>query len=279
MPSQGWAIYKRGVAHLNGPLFRPPQRVSQRGRISRRCGPWHTRNAAPDAGQHGFPACAAAKRGEAAPRASPLPRAAAAWRTGRGADGGSDPLIFGAGAPPGRDKWPTLKPTIYPPLRGVAPSTVIPGGKAIERLFALTVDECVSVLRCVLIVALCVVVRLNIAPCTASYPRLSRNPSTAPALPHPVAPQRRRLAARPRRPGPRRTQDHRWPKRREGQARSMLTTGHLRSEAGAACHPARRSRRKSLQGRTIARIGPPTSHMVQWIPVQLEGLNRGMEPA
>ena len=31
-----------------------------------------------------------------------------------------------------------------PPFFGVAPSTVIPGGKAIERLFALTVDECVS---------------------------------------------------------------------------------------------------------------------------------------
>ena len=38
-----------------------------------------------------------------------------ARRTGRGGSGGSDPMLFGAGAPPGRGKWPTLKPTIYPP--------------------------------------------------------------------------------------------------------------------------------------------------------------------
>jgi len=71
----------------------------------------------------------------------------ASWRrTGGGGSGESDPPIFGAGAPPGRGKWPTLKPTSFPPpLLGVAPSTVIPGGKATERLFALTVDKCVSV--------------------------------------------------------------------------------------------------------------------------------------
>ena len=68
-----------------------------------------------------------------------------ARRTGGGGSGGSDPPIFGAGAPPGRSKWATLKPTIYPPLRGVAPSTVIPGGKANEHLFALTMDACISV--------------------------------------------------------------------------------------------------------------------------------------
>ena len=62
----------------------------------------------------------------------------------RGVGGGSDPRIFGAGAPPGRGKWPTLKFTISP-VFGVAPSTVIPGGKAIERFFTLMVDACVSV--------------------------------------------------------------------------------------------------------------------------------------
>ena len=36
----------------------------------------------------------------------------------RGAGGESDPHFFGADAPPGRGKWPTLKATIYPPLRG-----------------------------------------------------------------------------------------------------------------------------------------------------------------
>ena len=35
-------------------------------------------------------------------------------------------------------------PHHLPSPSGVAPSTVIPGGKAIERLFALMVDECVS---------------------------------------------------------------------------------------------------------------------------------------
>ena len=80
-------------------------------------------------------------RGGAAPSVSPPRRCAA---PGGGVSGGSDPVFFGAGAPPGRGKWATLKATIYPPLRGVAPSTVIPGGKAIERLFALTMDGCVS---------------------------------------------------------------------------------------------------------------------------------------
>ena len=164
-----------------------------------------------------------------------------------------------------------------PSPQRVAPSTVIPGGKAVKHFFALTVDECVSMYRCSSMVTLCVVVCLYIAPCSASYARLSRNPSTAPAPPYPAAPQRRRMAARPHRRGPRRTEDHRWPKGREGQAWSMLTTRYLRSGARAACHPAQRSRRNSLRGRTIARFGPPTSRMVQWIPVQLEGLNKGME--
>ena len=51
-------------------------------------------------------------------------------------DGGeSDPPFFGAGAPPGRGKWATLKATIYPHLRRVALTSVIPGGKA-SRAFS-----------------------------------------------------------------------------------------------------------------------------------------------
>ena len=42
-----------------------------------------------------------------------------------GGSGGSDPGFFGAGAPPGRG-WCTPKSTTFPPLFGVAPSTVIP---------------------------------------------------------------------------------------------------------------------------------------------------------
>ena len=49
----------------------------------------------------------------------------------RGAGGESD-LIFAADTPPGRGKWATLKATIYPPLRGVALTTVVPSGKAEE---------------------------------------------------------------------------------------------------------------------------------------------------
>ena len=37
---------------------------------------------------------------------------------GRGDGGGSDPPIFGAGAPPGRGKWSTLRSTSYPSPAG-----------------------------------------------------------------------------------------------------------------------------------------------------------------
>jgi len=62
-----------------------------------------------------------------------------------------------------------------------------------------------------------------------------------------------------------------------GQGWSMLTSRYLRSAARAAYHLARRSRRKSLRGRTNARLGPPTSRTVQWIPVQIEGYDGGIE--
>ena len=41
---------------------------------------------------------------------------------------------------------------------------------------------------------------------------------------------------------------------REGQAWRLHATRYRRSGARAACHPARQSRRKSLRGRTIARL-------------------------
>jgi len=108
--------------------------------------------------------------------------------------------------------------------------------------------------RCVLVC--CTVYRFM----SASFP----NPSTAPAPPHRAAPQRRLLAVHPHRRGPRRTQDHRWPKGRERQARSMLTTRYLRSRARAACHLARRSWRKSLRGRTIARLSASNRSAKPW---------------
>ena len=52
-------------------FFGHPQRLSLRGRSPLRCGRGLSRNPASDAGQHGFPASAAEKRSEAAPRVSP----------------------------------------------------------------------------------------------------------------------------------------------------------------------------------------------------------------
>ena len=68
--SQRWAIRKGGGAHLDGPLLGHPQRDSLRGGSPRRCGLGLPRNPASDAGRHGFPASAAEKRSEAAPRVS-----------------------------------------------------------------------------------------------------------------------------------------------------------------------------------------------------------------
>ena len=53
-----------------------------------------------------------------------------------------------------------VRPPFASPFSGVALTTEIPGGKASGRPFALTVDECLSVWLCNLIVALCVVVCL-----------------------------------------------------------------------------------------------------------------------
>ena len=60
---------------------------------------------------------------------------------GRAAGGESDPVFLGADAASGRVSRFTSQFTVNPPL-GVALTTGIPGGKAIERPFALTVDEC-----------------------------------------------------------------------------------------------------------------------------------------
>jgi len=64
---------------------------------------------------------------------------------GRGEGGESDPGFFGAGAPRAGVKVDRGPDTFTPLVFRVALTTVIPGGKAIERLFALTVDACVYV--------------------------------------------------------------------------------------------------------------------------------------
>ena len=45
---------------------------------------------------------------------------------------GAPPPFFGAGAPPGRGKWSTLRPTTYPAPRGGRSLHSDPCGKAIE---------------------------------------------------------------------------------------------------------------------------------------------------
>ena len=78
------------------------------------------------------PKPSAVRRGVApASRVHPLARCVVAPH-GRGGSGGSDPHVLTASAAPGRVSRFTSQFTVNPPL-GVAPSTVIPGGKAIER--------------------------------------------------------------------------------------------------------------------------------------------------
>ena len=86
-----------------------------------------------DTGWHGFPAPAAIKRSAAAPRVSPIARRVGGAAPGGGGSGESDPPIFGAGAPPGRGDGARQNSPFPPLFLGVALTTVIPGGKAIER--------------------------------------------------------------------------------------------------------------------------------------------------
>ena len=111
-----------------------------------------------------------------------------------------------------------------PSPEGVALTTVIPAGRqasVLSRSWWMRVSPCSGV---PLIVALCVVVCLYVAPCTASHPRLSRNPATAPAPWHRAAPQPRLLAARRRATSPSTNSKPQMAKGREGQRWRMLTT-------------------------------------------------------
>ena len=136
VPSYGWPPYKRGAAHgggaLGGASLQQPQRSTLRGRIPRRCGPGCSRESVLDKGWRGLPKFAPVTR-RAPPHHGVRASHGASWRrTGGGGSGGSDPVFFGADAPPVRGRWCTPKSTT-PPRFGVAPSTVVPGGKAIER--------------------------------------------------------------------------------------------------------------------------------------------------
>ena len=61
-----------------------------------------------------------------------------------------------------------------------------------------------------------------------------------------------------------------------GMAEACTTNKAPRFVAQAACHFTRRTRTPTLWVETRLTC-PPTSRIVQWIPVQLEGYNKGME--
>ncbi len=83
-----------------------------------------------EADRHGFPESSAVKRSAAPAPRVPASHGASWRRTGGGGSGGSDPLIFAAGAPRAGGKVARPLATLPPLVFGVAPSTVIPGGKA-----------------------------------------------------------------------------------------------------------------------------------------------------
>ena len=112
------ATLQRGVAHLGGARFGPPQRFSLRGRSPRCCGRGLAWKALWDAGWHGFPASAATTVAGRCPACPRVGRCAAPG--GRGS-GGSDPLVFGAGAPPGRGDGARQSSPFPPPFLGSLP--------------------------------------------------------------------------------------------------------------------------------------------------------------
>ena len=137
-----------------------------------------------------------------------------------------------------------------PSPSGVAPSTVIPGGKASGRPFAsrwMSVPPCSFVTRLLLYVLLCVIGCTLFRFISESLPKpvngysasaqsgtSTSAPGCAPTGDEAFEEQQTTNGQRPR--------------------GASLTTRYLRSTARAACHPARRSRTKSLRGRTIARL-------------------------
>ena len=133
VPSYGWPPYKGGVAHAGGACVWQPQNCTIRGRSPRRCGRGYSWKSALDVGWHGFPESSAVKRRRAPPPRAPASPGASARRTGGGDGGGSDPPFLTAAAAPASVHRRTRWRTVNTPLRGVAPSTVIPAGRLSSR--------------------------------------------------------------------------------------------------------------------------------------------------
>ena len=210
-----------------------------------------------EASWHGLPkSCGVKPRGASASRV-PASHGASWRRTGGGGSGGSDPHIFAAGTAPGRGRRCTPKSTTTPPRFGVAPSTVIPGGKASRRPFALMEDECL------LRVALCSFVTclsLHVLLCVFMLHRVP--------LHIPVSPEARQglqrlgiqrhlnVGSRLRvlvDEAPEEQQTTDGPEAEKGKAGGCSQPDISDPNPGAAYHPARRSRTKSLGGCNIVR--------------------------
>ena len=101
---------------------------------TRRCGWRRSRNATSEAGQHGFPASDATMDSEAAPRLwPPRPARRRAAREGVLVVGATLYHFLAADAPRGGGRLFMPLFILVPCLLGVAPTTVIPGGKASAR--------------------------------------------------------------------------------------------------------------------------------------------------
>ena len=136
VPSYGWPPYKGGVAHgggaRGGASPQQPQRSTLRGQSPPCCGPDCARESALDKGWHGFPKSSGVKPRAAARHGVPASHGASWRRTGGGGSGGSDPPLFCRWCGTGQGEVVHAKIHHHPsPFRGVAPSTVIPGGKAV----------------------------------------------------------------------------------------------------------------------------------------------------
>ena len=131
MPSDGPPPFRRGGGGLRWRRSCYPQRLSLRGQSPRRCGRRLPRSVPSDGGQPGFPALAAERRSEAAPRVPPSLGATA--RRTRGVLVVRAPPPFERWCATGADKGGGQDGSPLPPCGEVALTPVIPRGKAIEH--------------------------------------------------------------------------------------------------------------------------------------------------
>ena len=171
---------------------------------------------------------------------------------------------------------PPFGPPLTPPLGGVAPSTLIPAGRppgALSRSWWMSVRTCgfvTCLLRYVLWCFLCCTVfhfisaslpkPVNGSSSSAPSGTSTSAPGCAPSSMRPSKNSRPQLAQRPRRASLEHAHNPIPPIRSTGSLPPRSTVPEDESLGSNDCMTC-----------------PPTSRMVQWIPVQLEGYNKGME--